>query len=41
LCIIEASRVKNHQLNNLKEEAELENFAIVGVILNKTKEKRI
>lgn len=41
LCIIEASRVKNNQLTNLKEEAELENFAIVGVILNKTKEKRI
>ena len=37
ILIIESSKINNSQLNNIGQEADLENFKIFGIVINKTK----
>lgn len=41
ILIIESSKINNSQLNDTKQEANLENFNIFGVIINKAKRSNI
>lgn len=41
MLVIESGKIDYSQLTNIKEEAELENFKIYGVVINKTQRRNI